>query len=231
MTVVLALRCTDGLVIGADTQITENDRGMSYPAQKLHALGSHAAWGGSGARGVLNDLAADLHESSGTVLEATDVGRALQARTLPILRHHYDNFIEDVPGESLGATPSAYVLAAGYTRDEPWMVEINPTGLVSRYEDIGFHAIGSGAPMAQQAGALLAHFRMVKRPVRYGLMGIVRVIDALTVTSPSVGGPIDVCRVTPDGAHHLDDDEIAEAHDDVAHWQQREQETLDGLFD
>ncbi|MFA9430648.1 proteasome protein [Egicoccus sp. AB-alg2] len=230
MTVVLALRCEDGLVIGADTQITENDRGMSYPAPKLHALGEHAAWGGSGARGVLTDLAADLHESAGEVLQATDVGHALQARVLPIFRHHYDNFIEDVPGEEMGATPSAYVLAAGYSQDRPWIIEVNPTGLVSRYEDIGFHAIGSGAPMAQQAGALLAHFRMVQRPVRYGVMGIVRVLDALTITSPSVGGPIDLCRITPDGAHHFDDEEIAEVRDDVKTWVEREQELLDGLF-
>src|SRR5690606_10491057 len=60
VTVVLAVRCTDGLVLGADSQITEKDRGMTFPAQKLHALGDHAAWGGSGARGVLGELAEAL---------------------------------------------------------------------------------------------------------------------------------------------------------------------------
>ncbi|HEX6235857.1 MAG TPA: hypothetical protein VFZ68_01615, partial [Acidimicrobiales bacterium] len=64
------------------------------------------------------------------------------------------------------------------------------------YEDIGFHAIGSGAPMAQQAGALLAHFRMTERPVAYGVVVAQRVLDALSYTSPSVGGPL------PCGAHH-----------------------------
>ena len=48
MTVVLALRCADGLVLAADSQITEPDRGLSYPAQKLHGLGRRAAWAGSG---------------------------------------------------------------------------------------------------------------------------------------------------------------------------------------
>jgi len=50
MTVVLSVVCHDGVVLGADTQITDTDRGMSYPGQKLHAMGEHAAWGGSGAR-------------------------------------------------------------------------------------------------------------------------------------------------------------------------------------
>lgn len=230
MTVVLAVRCEDGLVIAADTQITESDRGMSFPAQKLHPLGERAAWGGSGARGVLGDLAVDLSEHAGAVLEAPDVGRALQARALPIFKHHYDNFIEDVPGEEVEGSPSVYVLAAGFSNDQPWIVEINPTGLIGRYEDVGFHAIGSGAPMAQQAGALLAHFRMVERPVRYGVMGAVRVLDALAITSPSVGGPIDIARISPDGAHHLDDDEIAEARDDVAAWERKEHQVLDDLF-
>ena len=56
MTVVLALRCADGLVLGADSQITDADRGLSYPARKLHRLGDHAAWGGSGARATASAL-------------------------------------------------------------------------------------------------------------------------------------------------------------------------------
>jgi 20S proteasome alpha/beta subunit len=53
VTVVLALKCADGVVLGADSQITDSDRGLSYPAQKLHPFGETAAWGGSGARAVL----------------------------------------------------------------------------------------------------------------------------------------------------------------------------------
>ncbi|MGV0646646.1 hypothetical protein ABQE44_25000 [Mycolicibacterium sp. XJ2546] len=48
MTVVLALRCADGLVMGSVSQITDPGRGLSYPAQKLHMMGKRAAWGGSG---------------------------------------------------------------------------------------------------------------------------------------------------------------------------------------
>ena len=50
MTVVLALRCADGIVMASDSQITDGGRGLTYPAQKLHPLGKHAAWGGSGSR-------------------------------------------------------------------------------------------------------------------------------------------------------------------------------------
>jgi proteasome beta subunit len=231
MTVVLAVRCADGVVIGADSQITEGDRGLSYPAQKLHGLGDRAAWGGSGARSVLLDLEATLDAHAGAILEAEEIGHELQERMLPILKHHYENFIPEVPGEETGGGPSAYLLAAGYTMaGEQFIVQVDPHGMVSRYEDVGFHAIGSGAPMAQQAGTLLAHFRMVERDVRYGVIGVVRVLDALRVTSPSVGGPIDVARITPEGAEHLDEDAIEEAREEVAQWAAGEQRAMDDLF-
>lgn len=231
MTVVLAIVCRDGVVIGADSQITESDRGLSFPAQKLHPLGSCAAWGGSGARGVLNDLRPILAESATAILEAPDIGDELQERALPVLRKHYENYIPDVPGEGSGGGVAAYLLAAGYSQGGPWIVEINPNGLIGRYEDVGFHAIGSGAPMAQQAGALLAHFRMTARPVEYGVVGVVRVLEALERTSPSVGRPFSVASIREEGAHHLDDKEIAKALKDAQRWRDLEQEALDRLFD
>ena len=89
MTVVLALRCVDGVVLAADSQITDPGRGLSYPAQKLHRLGDHAAWGGSGSRAVLYDIEQLFHAEPDAVVEASDIGRALQARVLPIFKHHY----------------------------------------------------------------------------------------------------------------------------------------------
>ena len=149
----------------------------------------------------------------------------------PILKHHYDTFIDDVPGMKTAGNPATYLLAAGYADETPWIVEINPNALVGRYEDIGFHAIGSGAAMAQQAGALLAHFRMTDRPVRYGVAGVLRVLEALSYTSPSVGGPFDIARITPDGVDQLDDDEIGEVHADLERWTELEKKALDQLYD
>lgn len=231
MTVVLALRCADGLAVASDSQITDPVRGLSYPAQKLHPLGANAAWGGSGSRAVLYDLERIFTEEADAIVEATDVGHALQDRALPVFKRHYANFISDVPEAAAGATPATYVLAAGYTGGEPFIVDVDPHGLIGHYEEIGFHAIGSGSPMAQQAHALLAHFRMSERPVDYGMVAALRVLDALDTSSPSVGGPMDLCRITPEGAQHLDDDAIAEVRKRVDRWIELEKQALDGLFD
>ncbi|OBF92515.1 proteasome protein [Mycobacterium sp. 852002-51152_SCH6134967] len=231
MTVVLAIRCADGIAMASDSQITDPERGLSYPAQKLHPLGKRAAWGGSGSRAVLYDLEQIFDNEPDAIVEAPDIGHALQARVLPVLKHHYANFIEDVPAGKPGATPATYVLAAGYANGDPFIVDIDPHGLIGRYEEIGFHAVGSGSPMAQQAHALLAHFEMGERSVDYGMVAALRVLDALDASSPSVGGPMDLCRITPEGARHLDEEAVAEVRDNVHRWTELEQRALDDLFD
>lgn len=228
MTVVLAIKCADGIVLAADSQITDSARGLSYPAQKLHPFGETAAWGGSGARAVLLEAEDLFADCAPAVLGANNVGRAVQQRVVPLLRHHYETFIERVPGESAsGATPATYVLVAGYAQGEPFIVDIDPHGLIGRYEQVGFHAVGSGSAMAQQAGTLLAHFRMIDRPVDLGVLAAVRVLDALRISSPSVGGPVDVFRLTPDDARALSEDQIQEIRAQVRRWADLEGEALD----
>ncbi|MGV0741790.1 proteasome protein [Mycolicibacterium sp. XJ870] len=231
MTVVLAIRCADGLVMGSDSQITDPGRGLSYPAQKLHPLGTRAAWGGSGSRAVLYDLEQIFSAEPEAILDVDDVGRALQQRTVPVLKHHYENFIEDVPAaKSGGATPATYVLAAGFAGVRPFIVDIDPHGLIGHHEEIGFQAVGSGAPMAQQAYALLANFRMTERGVDYGLVAALRVLDALDASSPSVGGPMDLCRITADGADHLDAEAVDGIREQVGRWLKLEDRALDELL-
>ncbi len=210
MTVVLALRCADGIVLGADSQITDSARGLSYPAQKLHPFGDTAAWGGSGSRAVLYDLD-ELFDGCG-LGRARDrerrTGRAGAGGpgAAPPLRPVRGAGAGRV--QQSGATPATYVLVGGYARGTPFIVDIDPHGLIGRYEEVGFHAVGSGAAMAQQAGALLAHFRMTERDVDYGVVAVVRVLDALRVTSPSIGGPVDIYRITAGRGHRA----VGEGH-------------------
>lgn len=165
------------------------------------------------------------------VLGAVNIGHAVQERVVRVLRRHYDQFVEQVPGEQhSGATPATYVLTAGYAEGLPFIVDIDPHGLIGRYEEVGFHAVGSGAAMAQQAGALLARFRMTERSVDYGVVAAVRILDTLRVTSPSIGGPIDIYRITADAADALSDKDIAGVRKQAQRWSELESKALDELF-
>jgi 20S proteasome alpha/beta subunit len=148
-----------------------------------------------------------------------------------VFKRHYANFIEDVPAQKSAGTPATYVLAAGYSGDVPFIVDLDPNGLIGHYEEIGFQAVGSGAAMAQQAHALLGHFRMTERGVDYGVVAALRVLDALDATSPSVGAPMDICRITSDGARHFNPDEVEDVRTQVKRWVELENRSLDQLFD
>jgi proteasome beta subunit len=123
------------------------------------------------------------------------------------------------------------VMAAGWRDGEPWIVEITPSGMIGHYADIGFHAIGSGAAMAQQAGSLLSHFHLGERSLRFGCAAVLRVLQALDLTSASVGEPFSLCRIDADGAHHLSDEDIEQVSDDVRRWEDAEQAVISDIFD
>ena len=84
--------------------------------------------------------------------------------------------------------------------------------------------------MAQQAGALLAHFRMTERDVDYGVVAVVRMLDTLRMTSPSIGGPVDIYRITADGAAALSEKDIDRVREQVQRWSELESKALDDLF-
>ena len=56
-----------------------------------------------------------------------------------------------------------------------------------------------------------------------------RVLDALRVTAPSVGGPVDVYRMTADGADALSEEDIEQVRKRVRRWTELENEALDQL--
>lgn len=72
---------------------------------------------------------------------------------------------------------------------------------------------------------------MTERSVDYGVVAALRVLEALSYTSPSVGGPFTLVRITSDGAHALEDGEIEGARRHVERWRELEQDALDRLFD
>lgn len=70
---------------------------------------------------------------------------------------------------------------------------------------------------------------MTERDVDHGVLAAVRVLDTLRITSPSIGGPVDVYRMTPDGAAALTEEEIEAVRTKVRRWAELENEALDRL--
>ena len=60
---------------------------------------------------------------------------------------------------------------------------------------------------------------------------MLRVLQALDLTSSSVGEPFSLCRIDKDGAHHLSDKEIDAVNKDVRRWENAEQTAIADIFD
>lgn len=229
MTVVFALHTRDGMVVGADSQATERDRDLTYPVDKIHPLGDRGAWGGRGSRAVLLDVRERLVSTASEILDGGHLGHGLQDQVRPIFQHHYDAYIADVPGDTSEVqAPQVNLLVAAYDNDhQPWIVEVDPHCVIRRYEDVGFHAVGGGAVLAEQAAALITHFGVRELPLRHGLLVALRVLRSVSQVSLTVGGPANLWTVTPDGAARLSPEELERLDGDLERWRALEREGLD----
>ena len=57
-----------------------------------------------------------------------------------------------------------------------------------------------------------------------------RILDTLRVTSPSIGGPVDICRITADKAAALSEKDIERVRKQAQRWSELESKALDDLF-
>ncbi|MEX0956847.1 MAG: hypothetical protein WDZ83_16750 [Rhizobiaceae bacterium] len=72
---------------------------------------------------------------------------------------------------------------------------------------------------------------MTDRSLRFGCAAVLRVLQALDLTSASVGEPFSLSRIDKDGAHHLSDKDIEQVSKDVRRWEEAEQAVIADIFD
>jgi 20S proteasome alpha/beta subunit len=228
MTLVIALACTDGVVLASDSQSTERTGNIRYPIQKTWQLSPHAVWGASGQGQVIQEIRTTL-ESVGDALDRTpDRAMTLVSLIKPVLEKHYANCIANVPGVP-GGSPATDVLAAGCEEDgHRWILEVDHRCQYTYYEERGFHAIGSAAGFAQLANSLMAHYDARSKPLRYGTLVAYRAMKAAVDTSAfHVGSPIQLWTVNADGVRQFAKVEVDQAEADVGGWEEFEADALD----
>lgn len=151
MTLIIALRCTDGVIMASDSQSTEEAGNIGYPVPKIFELIPRAVWGGSGSGQIIRELRQQFDSVRDQLEASPAIAQSLVSVVKPVLQAHYNNFIPNVPGLAPGS-PATGVLAAGYSKDSgAWIVEVDPRCQYTHYDELGFHAIGSAAGFAQLA--------------------------------------------------------------------------------
>jgi 20S proteasome alpha/beta subunit len=230
MTIVIALSCSDGVIMASDSQATEMTAGVRWNVPKVFQLSDRAVWGGTGDTQTISEIDRALQGVRPGIEGGADLTQLLPAVIRPVLARRYANFIQ-APNTQL-VTPATGTLACGYDSTRGgWIVEVDHNCVSSSYGDRGFHAVGSAAGFALLGNTLLAHFRPAERPLSRGRLIAYRVIAAAIETSMSgVGGDIQMWYVDVGGVHQVGEGDLAEIKNLVGGWQDEEGKLLDRTF-
>lgn len=138
MTLVLALICTDGIIMASDGQSTfpTGAGPMRLPSEKIHAVGSRLLWGGSGDVGLLQKIGVVLCD-----LSEYDLSRAI-TKLRPAMRGKVRGEQEAaaksyLPVEKAFPQPVAHVLFSGYDGERLGYWRWIPTGQTPNLRSMG----------------------------------------------------------------------------------------------
>ncbi|HVE68882.1 MAG TPA: hypothetical protein VNB64_09910 [Solirubrobacteraceae bacterium] len=228
MTLVLAIRCREGLVLASDGQATSDAAGQPtrQPGRKLFDIGGRVAWGAAGSVGLQQTLRRELADLNGHGGDADGVRRRLVSAVVPIQQQALRDFVPHPAAEP----PDLACIFCWCDRDGPRILSVPRTGgdhqVHSRYS-----AIGTGDIFADFAMATIAHLGTAELGLEQAKMVAYKAIaDAIEVAAVYLGPPIQMYVVTSGGARPVPREEIEGGlADSVEAWKERQRETLGPL--
>ena len=228
MTLVLALRCREGVVLASDGQATSEAAGQPtrQPVRKLFDLGGRIAWGASGSVGLQQALEEELEVRGPEVLAARDPRRALVDIVIPIQQRAIDEFVP-LPG----TRPPDLSCIFCWSGDGglPRIFSVPRTGGDHQLHD-RHAAVGSGDIFADFAMAWIRRLGPDELSLEKAKMVALRaIVDAIDVAAIYLGPPIQMYTVTAAGVRPVPADEIAgPLASSVDAWQTVQREVLSG---
>ena len=149
MTVILGLRCAEGLVLASDSQGTAQvgtGQPVKLSASKVRQLGKYVLWAGTGAQGCDQRVEAGLapHASKyGLTQDAARTAAAIHQEANKVQLASVQSFVR----YSAQAQPEAWGgIFCGWSKDGSWILEIDLNGGWQFHDP--FAATGSGMPFA-----------------------------------------------------------------------------------
>jgi len=229
VTLVLALICTDGILMASDGQSTFTTVAgpMRLPSEKIRPLGNRILWGGSGDVGLLQKIGVVIGD-----IPDNNLGRPI-TKLRPEIRakvwgDQKDAAEKYLPIRKEFPTPTAHVLFAGHDKERPWILEIDPNGTDTQLEEYGFASVGSGAHFVY---AVLSGFGKQPWTLKTGKIACYKVVhEAINVAAFGLGPPIQIWELPKGGAPRcLAETEIHAIRDTYEGWTQVQLEELGQL--
>lgn len=231
MTLVIAIGCTDGVILAADSASSDVDSHTKQPSEKIRQLKEEPIlYGGSGDGGLLDRIAGNLEASYQPKRSLKAVRQELRKLILPDLKEAIETHVQ-YPQSPFHQPPEAIHLLVGVLNDEPWILEIERDGRDTWFgERLGyFAAIGSGKPWAQ---AIFRPHLWTERDLRLGQIFAYRTMtDAIDLAAAFLAPPIRIFTISLDGSvTEADSEELQQLEADCELWRQLEREAVGDLL-
>jgi 20S proteasome alpha/beta subunit len=230
MTLVLALKARDGVVLAADGLAVPN-KGIPTRAtgEKLGTLHGRLAYGCAGAAGLQQRVRANLESKLAADDCQLPIGELRPKLRTAVNEIQHQASQENPRRQLMGSVAAGIdVLFGGVTNGEPWIYEITADG-----EDeihAAAEAIGEGRHYAAYALMSASHYRMHEQELPLvRLLAYRAVNDAIRTDAKGLGEPISVCVAAGGGASLLGEDDKRVLEDELIIWQGHEREVFQSM--
>jgi len=226
MTLILAISCSDGVVMAGESAASDTETGTKQRARKVRQLGEQPIlYGGSGDVGLLQRLDECLRGFSNKP-SLKRIRQDLRKAVVPELAEARELHVP-FPQQPFHQPPTAVMLFAGIHDERPWIIEIERDGRDTAYgEELGgFAAIGSGKPWAQ---ALFRPHLGTTRTLELGRLFACRVMeDAIELAAGFIAPPIYIMTVDKSGSvSEVDATTLTGVSETCELWRALERETV-----
>jgi proteasome beta subunit len=228
VTVILALRSAEGLVLATDSQATQQMPGnapVKLDAVKLVKHGDHILWAGTGAQGCnqrVDLLLTENREMIESDRTMHSIGSAIHGCGNEVQKASHRSFVPYNPGvqqESWGG------IFCGVAADGLFIVEVDANGGWQFHPDVA--ATGSGYAFAFLAAGSVKHHNVASKSLDHAKALAYRAIEMTCNTAAfGVGLPVQLGVVTEAGAEILSEAEITGLKETVNLWKQAEVDAL-----
>ena len=233
MTLIVALRHQEGLVLASDSQATADTSGQATKQEtdKLFLLGGVMGWGGSGSEGLVQRLQHDLEKSQHEIRQGFAKHGAEDGanKLFPIVNQIQHQALKELIQPFSREPQALAVLFAGYAHGQPFILEIARNG-TRQFHNAPYAAIGSGDIFAVHAIRSVAHYDVTSLSQDRALALAYRTVDnAIRTAAYFLGGRVQLLAITQEKAWCLTEGETRVVEDLVDIWKQKEVEVLGSL--
>jgi len=199
MTLVIGIKCRDGIVLAADSASSDVDIGTKQPFEKIIRVGTQPLlYGGSGNVGLLQKIDENLK----SFIVKPTLKRTLQEIKRIVIPEQKEacEFHVPYPEQFFHKPPEAILLFGCIIEGKPFIIELERNGSDTVYGDnLGnFAAIGSGKPWAQ---AIFRPHLRTDRDLNLGKIFAYRILeDSINLAASFLSMPIHMFTMSLDGA-------------------------------